>query len=96
MPDNKSFSAALLAVCQAISCQFKVNSLSVFRQIETRKSFLRRSGESSRAPEIIAKNSDVAGCRDAASAAVSADPGKYAMSKSYFKCAALIGRAEGC
>ena len=93
MADSKSFSAASLAVCRAILSQFKVNSSRVFCRTRARKASLRESGESRSAPEMVAKNSDVAECHDAASAAVLVDPGKCAMSNATLECAALIGRS---
>ena len=96
MANSKSLSAASLAVCRAISSQFKVNSSRVFCRTEARRASSRESIESHSAPEMVAKNSDVAGCRDVASAAVLVDPGKCAMSKRTLECAALIGRAGCC
>ena len=84
MADSKSFSAAPLAVCRAISLQFNVNSSCVFCQTETRRTSLRESGESCSAPEIEAKN-HMWLCRDAVPVAVLVDPGKCAMSKRHIR-----------
>ena len=85
MADSKSLSAASLAVSRAILFQFKVNSSRVFCQTEARRASSRESGESRSAPEMVAKNSGVAGCRDTASAAVIVDPGNCAMSKRHIR-----------
>ena len=85
MADSKSLSAASLAVCRAISSQFKVNSSRVFCRNEARRASLRESIESRSTPEMVAKTFYVAGCRDAASAEVLVNPGKCAMSKRHIR-----------
>ena len=93
---DKSFSTALLAVCWAISFQFKVTSSNVHQFLikplfdKARRTSLRKSENLCSEPEMVAKHSDVAGCRNAASAA------SVQCQNATLKCAALIGRAECC